>query len=470
MSSATRSHLAVITALFALIHGALLIHGFSRPEAFMAGDRADARLEKINVVFFAAAPQSDSTLATEFDGQGESSPSAGNRPNLTTRLIAAGTPGDYAVHGMLHRLGGKTMVIAVQLLLAYVALICTYKLALLLGCSPPWALVSVLIYMVLPGSLILPHQLASESLYNPLVIMAFYLVCSHLERSSRMSILWAGLILLALAIGIRLPLLLYPFLLAPIVALIGDQNRLFRAASVLAISFLVPISWALFIQTQTGQMRVKSHDNNPALEFFKTAKKMSVVGDFEFDESAYPTGTMPMGEFVGFISEHPSAYARLKAMHVANLVLNPGIYSLAGHHLGLLEGAGDTNYWKGVRNREGYSGLLREIVRRGPLLAITIAMSLVLWGLLLLGATYGLIVFLRNEQPARVTKAVLVSFALYSCLIVQVSTDVRWGHRTPIEFFMAILCAIGIQRLWARRQRVAKSGDKLSRESRLSSL
>ncbi len=324
----------------------------------MAGDRATARLEKIEFVFG--------------DGDLSQTPLAG-------RLVKAGTPGDYIFQGVLYSLGGKPLVIAVQLLLAYLALLFTYQLALLIGCSPRMAFAAVLLYMVLPGSLILPHELASESLYNPLVIIGLCLICKTLEEPFHAPTFCLGLFLLAVAIGVRVMLVLYPFLLTFIFGFAGRQHRTLRIALVLAICFIIPLAWALFVRTQTGQMSVKSHDNNPTLEFYKTAESMAVVGHYEFDGAAYPSGTMPAGEFLGCIAKHPVAYAKLKAMHTANLVLNPGIYSLLGHHLRLLEGAGDTKFWKGVRDREGYPGVLREIIHRGPFLALSIAMSLVLW-------------------------------------------------------------------------------------------
>ena len=449
MVQTSRSNLWIITVLFLLLHSGFLVQGFSNPESFMAGDRAATRLEKIRYVFLGDSHRPDAD-AVSVQAPTDLSPGVFS---LKARLIETGTPGDYAIHGVFYRLGGEFGVIVVQLVCWYIALLCLYQLALLIGCSARFALLAVILYMILPGSLIYPHELASESLYNPLTLIGMYALCSHRESGFRYWKLLLGVSLLALAIALRFQLVLYPFVLAMVIAVYDRQRRIPQIALICAISFLIPISWALFVKSQTGEARIKSSDNDVALEFYKTAQRVSSVGNFEFDETNYPDHTMGVSEFVGFISKHPTAYLRLKALHVVNLAANPGIYSLMGHHLNLLEGAGDKQYWQQLRNREGYGGVLREIIQRGPGLAITIALSLVAWCLFLLMAVLGFFIFLRNPIPMKGTKAVLLSFAIYSCVIVQVSNDVRWGHRTPIEFFLAILCVIALERISQRRKR-----------------
>ena len=53
--------------------------------------------------------------------------------------------------------------------------------------------------------------------------------------------------------------------------------------------------------------------------------------------------------------------------------------------------------------------------------------------------------------------------------VVQVSNDVRWGHRTPIEFLMAILCAMALERLARRWRSKALDSGNLSQTPDLAS-
>ena len=117
-------------------------------------------------------------------------------------------------------------------------------LPIVLGRPPKFALVAIVIYMMLPGSLIQPHQLASEAIYNPFIAIGLTFIVANVEQPFRFGRLWVGLAALAAAIVVRDQLLLFPFVLAAILVCF-ERRRLFgQLASVFLICFLFPLSWA----------------------------------------------------------------------------------------------------------------------------------------------------------------------------------------------------------------------------------
>jgi 4-amino-4-deoxy-L-arabinose transferase-like glycosyltransferase len=437
----------IIATLFVVIHGGLFIHGILDPEALMKGDRAGGRLKSILYVF-----DGEDTRgivqggATEVTGSHNSS--------FLGRMVESGDPGDYIFQGLLLTRGGVYSLIALQLLLSFLASIAVFYLAMILGLPAQLALIATILYMLLPGSLISPHQLSSEALYNPLVVIGFVFLIKHVEERSRGLVLTIGIALLALAILVRPQLLLYPFLLILILRIFDAPNWRRKATEILLICFILPIAWGLFVHGKTGDYNLGGINYGRGFFFNRTAERMALVGGFEIESSHSAETKMSLGRFSRYVLDHPVAFVQLKSMDFLNVILNPGTYSLAVHHLGFWTPAGDTSFWVVVRDQEGLSGTMAEIFRRGRGFFTMIVGGVIAWGLVLIGAVVGGIVFWRDARSTTATKAILFSCLFYGLLVVLISNTPRWGHRTPIEFLIVILFVLGMDALASRMKRI----------------
>lgn len=433
-----RNQFLLILLVFAFIHIPIFIFGLANHAPFMAGDRAGSRLEIIEYVFQLNNKTNADQTSIHLSEQANSS--------LISRIIETGYPGDYLVQGLLFSTGGTHLVIVFQLALSLLAVLMFFKLIMLLQPSSRVATLSALIYMILPGSLILPHQLAGEALFNPLMIIGFYFIVRYFESRPSIIFLLTGLFFITLTIFVRQQMLLYPFLLITLVILLGRQSVKRDVTCIVAICIAIPMGWTLFQQSQSSQFSLGNQSVTVSSGFGETAKRMQVIGRLDNDDSqSIPDEFSPV-EFLGFIADHPVAFIKLKAGEVTNLFLNSGSYSVATHHFGLFSGAGDTTFWKSLRDQKNLLAIAQEVLNRGPLLVLVVFGGTFLWGLVLIGSCLGGYYFYREASVSTLSKATLFSLLIFSLTIVLIASDVRWGHRTPVEFFIVFLFVFYLNR------------------------
>jgi hypothetical protein len=436
-----KNHLWVLIAIFVGIHGLLLLHDWTNPEAFLKGDRAEGRMEKIQYLLgLEDRPNAFSHISVPEMAAG----------SVADRLIVLGDAGDYVLDAALFAVGGGTAVIGFQLLLALIAVISVYRLAVLLGQPRQYAFVAATVYILLPGSLMQPHTLVTEAIFNPLVVIALYLIVRGVEDEFRRETFVLALALLGVAIFVRLQLLLYPIVLAVVLGYHWRDKWFNRTAPIFLICFLLPLGWMLFVYGQTGQFSMGASDHSLGRNFFETAARMARIGNYSFDPSVYPGREMAVSAFASTLVENPGIYFRLKLSELANQFLNPGMHMFAGNYLGILESAPDVTYWKDLRDQQGLLSVIVEIIRWGPTFAAVFFGAALIWGVFLVFAVLGSVAFVRDWRSTGTSKAILIGYFIYGALIVQASSGVRWTHRTPIEFVMVVLFSAGIE--WTVRR------------------
>ena len=429
-----------ILLLFMVVHGLLLIHDIVRPDAFLTGDRAVGRLEKILYLLHGH----DGPHVFEYLKFAEGSLS------LPERLLEIGSPGDYILHAALYGVGGQYLIIFVHLVLAFLSVLCVYRLAVLLGQPQRYGLVAASVYVVLPGSLMLPHQLVTEGIFNPLIVIAFYLIIRTVEEEFRKGLFVATLALLAISIFVRFQMIFYPIILAVILAFAFRNRRLDKILPIFLICFLGPLAWMLFVWSQTGTFSMGESDHSVAVNFFIRAQRMADAGGFAFAAADYPGGEMAANEFVSLVMRHPSAYLRTVVSNLANVSLNPGLNAFAGHYLGLFDTEYLT-YWRESLDSHGVGYVVGQIVGRDASFAVPMMVAAVVLGLIGLCSAFGLVVWLRDDRCSWASKAILLSYLVYGLLAVVVLGGTRWGHRTPVEFVIVILFVFGLERIFRRR-------------------
>lgn len=433
---------------FIVCHGGLFLFDLMTPDAFMAGDRAGSRIDKIYALFGAyLGPHTANVEAFVLP------------PDLTftERLITLAAPGDYIIHGFLYLIGGQYFVILVQVCLMFCAVVALYRLALLAGLTGGLAALVAVVYMLLPSSLLAPHTLATEALFSPLSTIFMYLLVSATDRELRPSVLYFALVIISVCIFTRLQLLFFPFVIAA-AFLLFDRTRAIRTVPpTLILPFLLPAAWIIF-SSLFGTGTEGAADNSVLLEFFKITRRAAAVGGFAFDPSLYPDERMAPGDFLGYFLAHPFTYLKLKGTDVVNMLVNPGVNSFCGRYLGLFgSDAGESvigyrGYWRDLRDQAGLAGVLRGIIDMGPAFAIAFIGGTALWSAVLLGAVIGVWRFVRRATLRAASLAILLIYPLYTVAILMSANTNRWDHRSPFDFLVALLFGFGVATLFARRQ------------------
>jgi 4-amino-4-deoxy-L-arabinose transferase-like glycosyltransferase len=449
-------------ALFVVIHGALLAHDVRHPEAFYDGDRADKRANKIFVLLDVpelrkvSSPKWSSVPAQPF---GAASP----RLSLTEKLLNQGPPGDYLVHALPYWLGGQYAVIITQLALALIAVVCVFRLGLRLGLNEVYAFAATAIYILLPGSLFQPHELVSEGLFNPLLAIATYLLVRLVEEPFRWRIVLTALVLIAIAMQVRTQLLLYPFVLVAIFLYWRRDGWPRLVIATLVICFAIPVAWSIFVALQPDELVTAPTELSLARNLSGLVERMAIRGGFAFDRTAYPGEEMPLSEFLGYLFRYPLAFIQIKLTDATEILANPGITGL-GKYLGIdlftfKTGTGKL-FWAQMKWNAGLPTIVRELLRQDLAFLVPFLAATAAWLIVLAVALFGAFVLIRDRRIGGAAKAVVLSMLLYNLAIVQVSEMVRVGQRTPVEFAIAILFAIGLRGLLQRRTAAAAVADR----------
>jgi hypothetical protein len=422
-----------VLVLFLLVHGLLLWFDISNPQAFFQGDRAKGRYSKIQYLY-----------CTEH-----------STASYTSRLLEQGDPGDYVIHGALYCLGGPYLVIVFQIVLNFFAVFGLYKIASLLYLRRRYCIICAVSYMLLPGSLMQPHTLVTEGIFNSLVIYSLYFMLQVMEKEFRRSAFIFASLFMGLAIMVRFQLVLFPVLFAAIFCCYYRNECLKRVTLIAMVSFAPLVGWLVFVYTQTGQLGLGPSDHSLGFNFFIRVVRMSKIGGFVFDPSLYINKQMPLLDFVWYVYEHPISYLRTLFYGIVNLLFNPGVNHFAGHYLGVLDTAEKWGYWSDLRDRDGLASMLADVANWGPLFIAVFVGATVVWLVFLATSAVGAWLFLKDRRINWATKSILMSFFVYGLLIVPlVGGGSRWTHRTPIEFIMAMFIAMAVDWYSNLRSRV----------------
>jgi hypothetical protein len=456
------SWLLACLALIVVVHGALLVYDVRNPEAFYDGDRSGKRANKIYVLLDipdlrkVASPAWSSVPAQPF---GATTPTL----SVTEKLLNLGPPGDYLLHALPYRAGGQLAVILVQVALAFAAVVCVFRLGLRLGLNEAYAFAATALYILLPGSLFQPHELVSEGLFNPLLAIATYLLVRTVEEPFRWRVVLTGLVLLALAMQVRTQLLLYPFVLTAIFLYWRRDSRVRLAIATLVVCFAIPVAWSIFVALQPDDLVVTPTELSLQRNLSGLVERMANRGGFAFDRGTYPGEEMPVSDFLDYVLRYPLALVQVKMTDAVEILVNPGITGL-GKYLGidLFTFKTETGklFWAQLKWNAGLPAVVRELLRQDLAFLVPFLAATAAWLIVLAVAVFGAVVLIRDQRIGGAAKAIVLSMILYNLAIVQVSEMVRVGQRSPVEFAITILFAIGMRRLLQGRPAPAASAER----------
>ncbi len=432
-STASRAPLPwVALAVFLSVHLAMLAYDFVHPEVFLKTDRAATRLEAIQGLL--ASPSWSAVLQY---------------------LGTHGNPGDYALHALALATVGRYGLILLQTALTLLSAVAVYRIALLLGLSRRVSVAAMCVYLLLPHTLILPHQLSTEPLHVPLLAISTWLVLESV-RTGRTGLLVASALLLGVATLIRPITLLWPAVVA--VALM--RYRDWRGGVAYAALAVAPVLlWMGFVWMQTGELGMGRSNHSLSRNLYLRVEWIAdtLPADERRQAQARYLTQGPEGEaspltYLRFGMEHPLALVRQTGVDAAMFVGKSGIERLSIDYLQADAAARrevqHPRYgWRYRLQTEGvYPTLIYLWDKVGVIVAVSVIGSLAMAALFAL-ALVGAWRLLRPAGPRAPTQALaatlLIALPIYVFAFSQVVPGVQSRHRAPAEFAIVILATLG---------------------------
>lgn len=429
----------LVGLLYLALHLALLIHDVRQPEAWLQGDRAEGRIELV-----IAAAQADAAT-------------------LSGMFLDKGLPGDYLIHSLLFAAGGKWGVILFQCLLGLLNLWLVMRLARELGTTPGTAALAGVLFAVLPGSMMNPHLLVTESYFTAAFSAGVWAWVRAARVGGWMPVL-LGCLLFTAAATVRpqaMPYALVAALLLPVSRCLFDGQRFSVTPLALALAGLLvfPGSWILWRYLMTGDIGLGASEFDLATNLqIRVDRAQAILGTETWGRyAAEGPGRLELAGFLQFSAEHPVAVLRTFLSDLLNFVANPGANAVFGYYLQWFE-TPDVFYWKHLLDQKGVLGLLQSMASQNAAFIACFAWAGMVHATVLGGALIGAVSGLM--QPLlRSRMLLLLALLLMQAGVVFASGLVRWAHRAPLEPLLAVLAAIGLQQifLWlqTRRQRPA---------------
>lgn len=413
------SGFAAIAGGLGLLHAAMLVYDLAHPDRFLNADRAASRLQVIE------------GLAETWRGGGD----------VAAYVAGHGIVGDWLPHALLYLGGGAALVIAVQVLLALASVVWAREIGARVGLDARHANLAALAYGLLPHTLVFPHQLSTEALFVPLVVLSFVLL---LRAASPAGHAQAGAAI-GIATVVRPITMLWPVLQACLARHVAAKARLAYLAAALAPLLL----WMTFVYVETGAFSMGPSKHDLGHNLHQRVQRMApgLPAAERFGERADPR--IGVADYLGFVAAHPALAAAHSARDLMALGVKSGVERIVLDYLDLYpderRGLQDPNAgWRKNAERGGPLAALRAIAGEHPFLFIASAAGALLFVALMALAAVGAVVL------GRAGKFMLAGYVLYVIVTAQAVDAAQSRHRAPAEFALCVLAAAGAA--WLRKK------------------
>lgn len=424
-----------LLAFVAALHAALTLLVPDMGAKFQLGDRAWDRSAKIDRLL-----------------------GAGDLDAILAALFYNGPPGDYIIFVPAYALFGVPGVIIQNTILLLVGLWFLYLLGETYFSRPVARLASV-VYAVLPATLFHAQTLASEAICNPLLIVATWFAARMFSQATpdKRDVILFGLASAVLC-ATRQIYLLFPVMVAGLMLLKAAKNLkpVDPIAVALALSFSLVAAWSAANLFNGGRYEVAPSFHGLESNLFLRAERMEAMGGFSLQPAVTKARALSPGAFLGVVSEQPARFAKTIVSDAINLAGNTGVSMVYGRYFGVfdLKEKGDAGMfaWRDIRDRDGLIAMLLFMGRTAPLALAMNIVFVALWGAMLLVGAYGAARFLLDGSRDLAVRLLFAGVPLYVTVFTFVSGSVRWDHRSPIEFMIALFFAAGVYALMGHRR------------------
>jgi hypothetical protein len=401
-----------ICLLFLCVHGSLFLFDLSDPTALLRGDRGGNRLDKITAVLQAADPHS-----------------------FQNAILNSGAPGDFLQHALVYGVGGPYFLIAFQIALQFSTLVITYFLAARITGSTTVAFVAGLFFIVLPGSLMDPHLLTTETWYKGLLMFGIALICYSMDSEGRIfltSSLCAGFVFLALASAVRPHGLLVPIAVAGCLAVTSKRNGLKIVIGTLLSLAVFPVSWMALRFLLVGEFGLGEYSSDFADNLGQRADRILGV----------PIGTagkLSLLKLADIASSHPSAAINTIYSDFVNLVLNPGVNHVFGYYMRWFDS--DIFHWVELRDKSGLGGVVMEILKQNAVFLTLLITWMTIHLTVLSGAIAVPLLSVWNGTRLQPSVWIMIAAAVTLMVSAFGAGFTRWDYRAGVEPILALLAA-----------------------------
>ncbi len=434
-----------------LAHVLLFLHDIAAGDGFFRADRASQRFHDMRNLLDAA-----------------SDPAA-----FLACLVAQGNIGDYGIHAFFYSLGGPLAVIAFQVPLAVAAAVAVTYIAWRTFPAENIAIAAGLLYGFLPQSLAFPHQLLSEALSNPCIIlgMAAFLHATDTPRR------WIGWCLAGVVMGlgglVRPALILLPLVAAGLWIWFDRERREWSRAAAFAFCGMAPLTlWSVFMFSQVGKFGPGESHQDLGLNFSQSTAKV-LLSEGVAPADGQPPDWLPkrltFGEYFHYVREYPKGFANLYVMNTLVMSTDSGIGRL---YVDLLGFGADERLrlqdpalgWRAQLTNHGVLAMLENNWKAAPGTILAGILGALGFALVNVGMLAAYVMLLRPRAflggpgtplPQRWSASLLLAVPLYVIATSQVVAYAPSRLRSQGEFAVAILACLGwagLRTSWARRR------------------
>jgi hypothetical protein len=420
---------------FAGVHGSLLALDARYPSMFLRGDRADARLARIEA------------LGRVSDWHA-----------LVAYLGTHGNIGDYAPQALLYLAGGRHTLVIGQICLMLLSGICVFRLARLCDLSARAGCLATALYLGSPHSLALPHQLCSEGLFVPLVVISTWLTAEAVRRRNRVALSCSGL-LSGVAALVRPVILLWPLVAA---FALRRYSAPARALVYAGAAYLPIFMWMAFIWHETGTAGMGDSDHSLAFNLYGRVE--AIAATVPPDETRAITSRylkrkneVTAFDYVSFAAHYPLPTLIYAVRDAEVFLFKSGIERISVDYLAddrqtqtlqTRNGNGWRQYW----DKHGALAAIRYAWQvLGVTFLISVFAAAVQVAFIVLAVVGAVHVAALIRQPAaceasRLAEFLVLALPLYVLIFSQLADANQSRHRAPAEFALAILITHGIRR------------------------
>jgi len=428
-----RRYAVPLLVAFAALHAAMFAYDRLHPDRFLNADRAQERIGAVRG--FAQAWH---------DG------------GMVPYLASHGIPGDWLPQALAYMAGGPSLVIAMQIVLVLLSILAVQRLGYAVGLGSRAAAAGAALYGLLPHTLVFPHQLASEAIFDPLVILSF---AAALGARSGLAL---GAATLVRPITIPWPILHAGVMPAP------------RRAKIayLACALAPLLLWMSFILAATGELSMGRSSHDLGHNLYGRMQRISDSLPEAERAPRRPPGhtTAGVGEYLAFVAHHPAASARHSLRDLVTLTAKSGIERLTLDYLDLFPDARNAIQdsdagWRVQLEKHGIKAAALQLYSEQPGLVIVSAVAAVLFLVFMGLALAGAWAWLRGphgartrDDPGRALRLLMMVFVAYIFLTAQVVDAAQSRHRAPAEFALCVLAVAGWVGLRRRAERTIGDG------------
>lgn len=452
-----RSNLRLILIYGVILHTAMLAYDVFHPDPFLVADRARERLASIE----------------------ELSAASGHGGDLTSYLATHGVAGDYLIQAIVYIPFGKYGVIVFQIALLLLSVVALFELTRLISDSSNMAAIAALVYMHLPHALVFPHQLSSEAVSVPLIVISFYFLARYLLDRGSMNFLIASGASLAVAILVRPVLALWPVAVMALLLFIPYKRRMLRASSYGVAALSPLLMWMLFLLAATGTFSMGSSKHDLPHNLYSRAERM--IENLPPEERKRATRQylahapdsrheLSLGSYLQFIAAEPGPFGMHLLRDAAVFAGKSSANRLLLDYLNVFPRARNelqrsATGWRKHWEARGFTDTAIYLMTQYPLLiAVNVCAAVACLSFMVLTVIGGGLMISRLPWVCvnqKVTRLLILTFPFYVFLASQVVNAMQSRHRAPAEFALCVLFATAMQYFVTQwnRKRVAHAPD-----------